>query len=287
MEILEKRILGKTGFNVSVLGFGGIIVDQTEQRSANNYVSEAIDWGINYFDVAPGYGQAQYILGPALEPYRNKVYLACKTDRRDSAGSLEQLHESLKALKTDYFDVYQFHGLDSLDEIKTVFSPGGAMETMIKAKEQGFIRNIGFTCHTEEAAFEILRYYDDFSTVLFPINWAYWLEKGIGNKLTQTAKEKNMGIIAIKALADRKWLENEEKPYPKCWYKPIFDNDELAGLALRFTLSKDIGIAIPPGDIELFRKCYNIIANFNDFELSEHELSVLKAMAAKNKNILF
>jgi predicted aldo/keto reductase-like oxidoreductase len=284
---MEKRILGKTGFEVSILGFGGIIVDQTEQRDANNFVSEAIDWGINYFDIAPTYGQAQYILGPALVPYRNTVYLACKADRRDAKGSQEQLHESLKALKTDYFDIYQFHGLDNPDEIKTVFAPGGAMETMVKAKEQGLIRNIGFTCHTEEAAFEIMSHYDDFSTVMFPINWAYWFEKGIGNNLLTEAAARNIGIIAIKGLAHRKWLDNEEKPYPKCWYKPIFDDDELAALAFRFTLSRDIDTAISPGDIRMLRKAHDILKNNKSLALSQEELAALKAKAQEITEIIF
>ena len=284
---MEKRILGKTDFEVSILGFGGIIVDQMEQRDANNAVSEVIDWGINYFDVAPTYGKAQYILGPALAPYRNTVYLACKTEKRDAKGSEEQLHESLKALKTDYFDIYQFHGLDNPDEIKTVFASGGAMETMMKAKERGLIRNIGFTCHTEEGAFEIMKHYNDFSTVLFPINWACWLEKGIGSKLLTEATARNMGVIAIKGLAHRKWLDNEERVYPKCWYKPIFDDDELANLAFRFTLSMDIDTAISPGDIHMIRKAHDILKNNKSFTLSKEELAILTTKAREITEIIF
>jgi Predicted oxidoreductases of the aldo/keto reductase family len=284
---MDKRILGKTGFEVSILGFGGIVVDQTEQQDANNYVSEAIDLGINYFDVAPSYGRAQYILGPALEPYRKKAYLACKTEKRDAKSSQEQLIESLRALKTDYFDVYQFHALDNMDEIKTVFSSGGAMETMIKAKDKGLIRNIGFTCHTEEAAFEIMRNYNDFSTVLFPINWAYWLNKDIGSNLIKEAKARNMGIIAIKGLAHRKWLDNEDKTYPKCWYKPIYDDDELADLAFRFTLTRNIDTAISPGDIRMLRKAYEILKRYKNQALSEEELGILKAKAMEISEIIF
>jgi len=284
---MEKRILGKTGFEISILGFGGIIVDKTEQPAADKIVAEAVDWGINYFDVAPSYGNAQYILGPALAPYRKNVYLACKAEKRDAKCSLEQLHESLKALKTDYFDVYQLHGLDDQEEIKTVFAPGGAMETMVKAKEQGLARNIGFTCHTQEAAFEIMRQYDGFSTVLFPINWAYWLEKGTGGKLLAEAAARNMGVIAIKGLAYRRWLENEEMPYPKCWYKPIFDDDELAALAFRFTLSRDIDTAISPGDIRMFRLAHDIIENNRILALSQDELDVLRDRAHKITDIIF
>lgn len=284
---MKMNRLGKTGFNVSILGFGGIIVDQTEQSEANKYVAEAIDAGVNYFDVAPTYGNAQYILGPALKPYRKNVYLACKTEKRTKEDSQKHLYESLKALKTDYFDVYQFHSLDSEEDIKTVFSSGGAMETMQKAKQDGYIRNIGFTCHSEKAALQIMNYYDDFSTILFPVNWAYWLEKDIGSSALKAARERDMGVIAIKGLAHRNWLEKEEKPYPKCWYKPIFDDDDLADLAFRFTLSRDISLALSPGDIRMFRKALEIVNKYEDYALSDNELALLGDKAKKINNYLF
>lgn len=279
--------MGKTGFQVSILGFGGIIVDRTEQREADHIVSEAVDWGVNYFDVAPAYGQAQYILGPALGPYRKSVYLACKTLKRDGKGAEEELHESLKALQTDYFDIYQCHFLDDPDDIDTVFSSGGAMDIMLKAKEQGLIRHIGFTCHGEKAALELLKRFDGFSTVLFPINWAYWLENSAGAALLREAAARNLGVIAMKGLAHRKWLENEEKSYPKCWYKPIFDNDELASLAFRFTLSRDVDVALPPGDIRMFRKAHEIIENCGQLALTPEEFEKLKIYARDNKEIIF
>lgn len=284
---METRTLGKTGFQVSILGFGGIIVDRTGQKEADCIVSEAVDWGVNYFDVAPAYGQAQYTLGPALKPYRKSVYLACKTLKRDAKGADEQLHESLKALQTDYFDIYQFHHLDDPDEINSVFLPGGAMETVVKAKKQGLIRHIGFTCHGEKAALELLVRFSDFSTVLFPVNWAYWLEKEAGIKLLREAAARNLGVIAMKGLAHRKWLENEEKPYPKCWYKPIYDDDELAALAFRFTLSRDIDVALPPGDVRMFRKAHEIIESGGQFSLTSKELEILKTYAKKNREIIF
>lgn len=283
---MEKRILGRTGFEVSVLGLGAITIDSTEQKHASDIISKAVDIGVNYFDSAPAYGNSQYILGPALEPYRKNIYLACKTGKRTAKESEAQLYESLKALKTDYFDIYQFHAIDSLEEIETIFASGGAMETMVKAKEKGLIRNIGFTCHTEIAASALMKNFD-FDTVLFPINWAYWLEKNIGKQLADQANAKNMGIIAIKALAHRKWLETEEKPYPKCWYKPIFDDVELAKLALRFTISQDIDVTLPPGDERMFNLAYDILKDCNSFKLNECELNELKSRAKEIGNIIF
>lgn len=284
---METRVLGKTGFQVSILGFGGIIVDRTEQREADHIVAEAVDWGVNYFDVAPSYGQAQYILGPALKPYRKSVYLACKTLKRDGIGAEKELHESLKALQSDYFDIYQLHCLDDPDEIDTVFSPRGAMDTMLKAKEQGLIRHIGFTCHSEKAALVLLKRFEGFSTVLFPINWVYWFEKYAGAALLQEAAVQNIGVIAIKGLAQRKWLENEEKTHPKCWYKPICDNDELASLAFRYTLSRDVDVALSPGDVHMFRKAHDIIKNQGQLALTPDDLDRLKMYARENSDFIF
>ncbi|MDR1688456.1 MAG: aldo/keto reductase [Clostridiales bacterium] len=122
---MEHRILGKTGYSVSILGFGGIAVEGMEAAEAANIVAEAVNEGINYFDVAPSYGNAQYVLGPALEPHRKNVYLACKTEKRTAKEAKNALEESLKALKTEYFDNYQLHALDDAAEIETVFAQGG------------------------------------------------------------------------------------------------------------------------------------------------------------------
>ncbi|MHB8971565.1 MAG: aldo/keto reductase [Pirellulaceae bacterium] len=117
-----------------------------------NFVAEAVDRGVNYFDVAPYYGNAQERLGPALQSYREKCFLACKTLERDAAGAAKELQRSLKLLKTDYFDLYQLHALMDVDEVEEAFGPGGAMETILKAQQDGKVRYIGFSAHSEEAA---------------------------------------------------------------------------------------------------------------------------------------
>ena len=104
---LRQRKYGQTGVKLSIIGFGGIVVDGAEQQHANRVVAEAFEKGVNYFDVSPTYGDAELKLGPALEPYRKKVFLACKTGQRRREGALEELNESLKRLRTDYFDLYQ------------------------------------------------------------------------------------------------------------------------------------------------------------------------------------
>src|ERR1700759_5244071 len=148
---IARRALGKTGEHLSIIGFGGIVVMSEESGHANNIVAEAVDRGINYFDVAPSYGDAQERLGPALAPYRSKSFLACKTEGRMKDDSRKQLEESLRLLQTDHVDLYQFHALTKMTDLDTVLGPGGAMETMEAAKKEGKIRYIGFSVHSEEA----------------------------------------------------------------------------------------------------------------------------------------
>ena len=151
-EPIARRLLGKTGENLSIIGFGGIVVMNEDTSQSRNIVSEAVDRGINYFDVAPSYGNAQERLGPALAPYRKNCFLACKTEGRMKDDSRKQLEESLRLLKTDHVDLYQFHALTKMTDLDKVLGPGGAMETMEAAKKEGKIRYIGFSVHSAETA---------------------------------------------------------------------------------------------------------------------------------------
>ena len=110
---MEKRAYGNTGEHLSIVGLGGILVSQIEPDEAKALVREAIDRGVNYFDVAPSYGNAEERLGPALEPFRKEVFLACKTTCRDRQSATAELHNSLKILRADHFDLYQLHAVST------------------------------------------------------------------------------------------------------------------------------------------------------------------------------
>ncbi len=261
---MDKRELGKTGMQVGVIAFGGIVVMNAEPEDAKEYVAMAVARGVNYFDVAPSYGNAQDVLGPALAPYRQQVYLACKTAKRTAAEAQAELEGSLRALQTDGFDNYQLHGLDDPKEIETVFAPGGAIEVLLAAKKSGVAKNIGFTCHHDASALEILRRAEamdiHFDTMLFPVNYAYRLQKSGSRAAVDACRERGMGIVAIKALARRKWLEGEEREYPHCWYRPIYDDNELARLALNYTLTQPgVTLAVPPGNVRMLRLALDLI----------------------------
>ena len=248
---LKRRRYGNTDDELSIVGFGGIIVSEIPQAEANDTVAWAVDRGVNYFDVAPTYGNAQERLGPALKPYRDQSFLACKTTRRDAAGAQAELEESLRLLQTDHLDLYQFHGLTKIEDVEKIMGPGGALETFVEARDKGQARFLGFSAHSEEAALKAMNEFD-FDSVLFPFNVVCLNNGNFGHRVLKTAQEKRVACLSLKAMAWTKWPEGAERTHPKCWYQPVTDR-ELARLALSYALDLPITAAIPPGDGRLFR----------------------------------
>ncbi len=265
---MEKRFLGRTGEMLSVIGFGGIVVMDATPAEASAAVTMAINAGVNYFDVAPSYGDAEIKLGPALEPYRKSIFLACKTGKRTKAEARTELEQSLKNLRTDHFDLYQHHAVTTMEDVDVILGPGGAMETFLEAREEKKIRFIGFSAHSVEAAMAMTERFD-FDTILFPFNYVTWNAGNFGPQVLARAREKNMGILALKAMAKGPWQEGADRTiYPKCWYEPLTDAEDIT-MALRFTLSHPVTAAIPPGEEELFRQALAVSGKLTPLKKSE------------------
>ncbi|MCY1721026.1 aldo/keto reductase [Prolixibacteraceae bacterium Z1-6] len=278
---IPRRELGKTGEKLSVLGFGGIMLNDNPQEFANEMVAKAFELGVNYFDVAPKYGNAEDRLGPALKPFRKNCFLACKTRERDAAGAQKNLDDSFKKLQTDYFDLYQLHELSSIEEVEQVFSPGGAMETLIKAKKEGKIKHIGFSAHHVGAALLAMKKYD-FDSILVPINFACWNAGNFGPQIYIEAEKRGMGILALKAMALTTFNQGEDLIYKNCWYKPI-DDEAIMKMALKYTLSKNVTAAIPPGDVSLFMKALEFMHDFSS--ISDEETQQLVKLAKNTRPV--
>jgi len=275
---LPRRAYGDTGERLSIIGFGGIVVSGVEQEHANRVVAEAVEKGVNYFDVAPSYGDAEIKLGPALEPYRKDVFLACKTTQRTKEGAAAELAESLRRLRTDHLDLYQLHAMtDVQKDVEVAFGAGGAMEVFLEAKKSGQVRYLGFSAHSEEAALAAMERYD-FDSILFPINFATFYQGNFGPRVMEAAKAKGVARLALKAMARQKWAQGDplRKEYPKCWYRPLTDRNE-AKLALYFTLSQQVTAAIPPGDESLFLLALDLAMGFRP--ISQKEKETLRQMA--------
>jgi predicted aldo/keto reductase-like oxidoreductase len=262
---------------LSIIGFGGIVVVGMEQKEADHMVAEAFERGVNYFDVAPSYfdGEAEMKLGPALEPYRKKCFLACKTMERGAAGARKELEQSLTRARTDHFDLYQFHAVSSMDDVEKILAPGGAAETYVKAREEGKVRYLGASVHNVEAGIALM---DRFAldSVLFPVNFVLFQEGHFGPQILEKAKQKGVARLALKSMAHTTWPDKHHEPWSKCWYKPV-DEPGLAEMAVRFTLSEDITAAIPPGEEKLFRMALDIAGRFHALTSGERAELLAKA----------
>jgi aryl-alcohol dehydrogenase-like predicted oxidoreductase len=275
---LPRRPYGPGNIPVSIIGFGGVVVMNAEQDHANRTVARAVERGVNYFDVAPTYGDAQQRLGPAVEPFRKNCFLACKTTCRDAAGAAAELKQSLEYLRTDYLDLYQMHGLISVEkDVDVAFANGGAMETFIAARKSGQVRHLGFSAHSQQAAMAAMDRFH-FDSVLFPISLSSFFTD-FGPKLLERANQDGLTVLAIKAMAKQAWPAEcpHRKRFEKCWYEPIWERTQ-AELALRFTLSQNITTAIAPGQEELFWLAVDIASRFEP--LSAAELEQARSLAA-------
>lgn len=280
-QVPEKRTLkiklGKTGYEVFPVVYGGIISMRDGQDASNNYVAWALDRGINYFDVAPSYGDAQEKLGNSLKPHRKNIYLASKTTQRKREEAEKEFEESLRLLHTDYFDVYQLHSLTTAEDIDQAFGNKGVIEMIQKEKRNGRIRKVGFSAHSQVQAIRAMSMYD-FDTVMFPLNWQMDMRDGWGSGVANEASRRGVGVIAIKGLVHRRWIDGDDRnKYPKSWCKPLDVADKEIGIAaLKYTFNVGADVIIPPGDFRNFSFCVDHIEEIVGNELSSSEEQLLK-----------
>ena len=253
---LPRRLLGRTGEKISVVGFPGLALSHYEQDRCNEGIRDAFERGVNYYDVAPAYGrdgECEIKMGIGLQAIdRSKIFLACKTKMRDKDGVLKELERSLMRLKTDHFDLYQLHHIRTPDEVKQAIGPGGAMETILKAKEQGKVRYIGLSAHTTKGALEALNGFR-FDTVMFPINFVEMLKIGFGKAVLDLAADNGAGVLGMKALSMGPWPQGAERT--RQWWYRATETQEETDAAIRFTLSQKAVVAgIPPSFLDLLDK---------------------------------
>jgi aryl-alcohol dehydrogenase-like predicted oxidoreductase len=208
-------------------------------------------------------------MGTALAKHRDRVFLACKTLERSAKLAGEELDHSLRELRTDHIDLYQFHAVSDMEEVEEIFAPGGALEAFLRAREQRKIRYLGCSAHSVEAALAMLDRFH-FDSVLFPVNFICCARGNFGPQVIARAKELGVALLAIKAMAHGPWRKREPRKYPNCWYRPI-DDPETARQALRFTLSEGVTAAIPPGDERLFRMALELAADLPPIGNEERE----------------
>jgi predicted aldo/keto reductase-like oxidoreductase len=188
--------LGNTGLVASAFGFGGIPIIPLSVEAAVNIIRHGYEKGITFYDTANAYVDSEKKIGRALEDVRNNVLIATKTGKRDAMGAADHLKYSLRDLRTDYIDLYQFHNVSTEADLNMILGPGGAYETARNAKDAGAVRHIGITSHDLRTAMKACKT-GRFETLQFPFNF---IEKEPADELFKIAEDQGMGIIAMKPL---------------------------------------------------------------------------------------
>ncbi len=183
---------------VNPVGFGGIPIQRLSPRESDKVIKKALDLGINFFDTSRIYTDSEEKFGRVFSQYpRDKYYIASKTFDRDPVKAAADLEKGLELLKVDYFDLYQVHNIRDEKELETMLAPGGVLEVLQKAREQGKIKSIGVTGHKPPVVLKALKSFP-FDTVQVPINY---IERASMEELIPYAKEKGIGVIAMKPVA--------------------------------------------------------------------------------------
>ena len=270
---METRRLGKTEHMSSILALGGAALRGATQSEADAAIQLVIEHGVNHFDVAPLYGEAEVLLEPWLEKNRKEFFLAGKTRARGKTEAWESINRSLERLRVDYFDLYQLHGIDELETLNVVLGPCGAIEAILEAKEQGLIRHIGITGHRPYVQIEALNRFD-FDTVMFPLSRLHAAHISDFNNfvpLLEVAHTKGVGVIGMKSLAKQPWQQTRHRY--QTWYEP-FDKQTEIDQCLWFTLSQEVSTVAMPGDVRLWPMVLDAAERFKPMGAQEQEAVV-------------
>ena len=258
---MPMRTLGGTGLKVSIIGLGGYhAAVPKNDNDAVALIHRALDLGINFLDNADCYhnGRAEEVMGKAIEGRRQRLVLMTKVDPRDAKASRETLERSLRRLRTDYIDLWQFHGLDNLPDLEKVLGPGGAMETAEKAKKEGKIRFVGMTGHNFESQLEMTKRYA-LDTYMMTLNAVDPHFRSFRRNVVDEPVKRNAGIIAFKTMAAGSLLS-----------LGVAKADE----ALRWVWSQPVGVAVSGMDsMEVLN--YNVYLAKNFEPMPEDEQAAL------------
>lgn len=205
-QTMPERVLGNTGVQVPIFGLGGAgqtpLSWENREPEAIAIIEKALALGIRYFDTAASYGPSEDYLGKVLPSYRQQVFLASKSAKRDRDGAWRELERSLKRLNTDYLDLWQLHHVSFANELDEIFSREGAIQAIEEAKQQKLIRFAGITGHHEpDIIAQGLRRYP-FDTTLICINAAdKHHPRPFIPSVLPVAQENGVGVIAMKIPA--------------------------------------------------------------------------------------
>ncbi len=283
MRFLNKRRLGRTGLEVSQVGFGGTWIAELNSLQSAKVVRTAFDLGITYFDTAKLDGDSEEKIGAALKDVRDECVIATKTGSRTKRESLQDLKESLRRLQTDRLDIIQLHGIDDEQTLRKAIGPDGVLQTCKQARREGLVDFVGITSHKPRVLIRAIET-GEFDTVLVPLNV---VTRQALEEMVPYAKAHDVGVAVMKPLSAK------TSKLVTCLYQPSLslisddpelkallgqDADSMARSALRFVLSQDVSVVIPGlksiGEVEVAAKTGNEYNGLNAEEQNRFTINL-------------
>jgi aryl-alcohol dehydrogenase-like predicted oxidoreductase len=236
----DRAPFGRTGHESSRVIFGAAALGSMRQERADEVLATLLEFGVNHIDTAASYGDSELRVAPWMAEHRDRFFLATKTGERSGDGARASLERSLTRLGVDSVDLIQLHNLVEPDEWEEAHGPGGAVEALSRARDEGLTRFIGVTGHGLRIAGMHLRSLErfDFSSVLLPYNYPVMSDDGYRadvDALLEVCERRGVAVQTIKSVARRRWPDGAGPQHS--WYEPLADGDALAR-AVRYVLGR-------------------------------------------------
>lgn len=270
---MQTRAFGRTGHDSTIAIFGAAAFWEISQANADKVMEQVIEAGINHIDVAPSYGQAEERIGPWMPHERERFFLGCKTMERGKDGAWNEMQRSLKRLQVKSFDLYQFHAVNTFEDLDKITMKGGALEAVLEAQKADLTKFIGITGHGADAPaiyLEALQRFD-FDSILFPLNFVQMaspIYRKNAEELIAVCQEKQVGTMVIKTITKGPW--QSEKHTATTWYEPFEKMDEIQR-AVDFALSYDVTGLCTAGDTRILPLILKACQSFRPMDEATRE----------------
>jgi aryl-alcohol dehydrogenase-like predicted oxidoreductase len=262
--MIERRPFGRTRHQSTVTLFGGAALARATQDEADRALEVLLSYGVNHIDTAARYGDSELRIGPWMARHRKDFFLATKTGSRSAREAREDLHRSLERLRVDSVDLIQLHSLAHPDDWDQAMGPGGALEALVEAKQQGLVRAIGVTGHGWTIAAmhrrSLARF--DFDSILLPYNFFMARNdryREAFDGVTAICRERNVAVQTIKAIARGPWAATDRSH--TTWYQPL-ERQEDIDLAVHWVLGRPGIFLNTAGDLTLLPRILDAASRF-------------------------
>ena len=277
--MITQSPFGRTGHLSTRAIFGAASLARVTQSEADRTLDLLLQYGVNHIDTAANYGDAELRIGPWMPRYRKQFFLATKTQQRTYAAARDDIRRSLERLQTDHVDLIQMHFLVDEKEWEEAMGPGGALEALIEARDEGLVHFIGVTGHQIAVAEMHLRSLArfDFDSVLLPCNYPIMQNPQYAANFEQVValcRERNVAVQTIKGIQRRAW--GARTPIYATWYEPLLEQADI-DLAVGYVLGRPGLFLNSAGDLTLLPK---ILDAADRFELAPSEAE-MQALAAR------